>query len=44
VRFNLIHHPLSDIFLVFNEQRFHTGEPTPPGRSVALKGTWMVAF
>lgn len=44
VRFNLIHHPLSDIFLVFNEQRFHTGEPTPPGRSLTLKGTWMVAF
>jgi len=44
IRFNFIHHPLSDIFLVFNEQRFHTGEPIPPGRNVTLKGTWMVAF
>ena len=44
VRFNLIHHPLSDIFLVFNEQRFRTEDSVLPGRSVALKGTWMVAF
>jgi hypothetical protein len=44
VRFNFIHHPLSDIFLVFNEQRFHTGEHIPPGRNITLKGTYMVAF
>ena len=44
IRFNFIHRPLSDLFLVFNEQRFHTGEPIPPGRNVTLKGTWMVAF
>lgn len=44
IRFNLIHRPLSDVFLVFNEQRFHTGEPIPPGRNLTVKGTWMVAF
>jgi len=44
IRFNLIHHPLSDLFLVFNEQRFHTGEPIPPGRSLTIKATQMVAF
>lgn len=44
IRFNFIHHPLSDLFLVFNEQRFHTGEPVAPGRNLTLKGTYMVAF
>jgi hypothetical protein len=44
IRFNLIHHPLSDLFIVFNEQRFNTGEPIPPGRSFTIKATQMVAF
>jgi hypothetical protein len=44
IRFNLIHHPLSDLFIVFNEQRFNTGEPIPPGRSFTVKVTQMVAF
>lgn len=46
VRFNLIHHPLSDLFLVFNEQRLSVpGEaPVPPGRSVIVKFTQMMAF
>jgi len=44
IRFNLIHHPLSDLFLVFNEQRFNTGDPVPPGRSFTVKATQMVAF
>jgi hypothetical protein len=44
VRFNLIHRPLSDIFIVFNEQRFETGEGIPPGRGLTVKGTYMVAF
>jgi hypothetical protein len=44
VRFNLIHRPLSDIFLVYNEQRFATGEGIPPGRGLTVKGTYMVAF
>lgn len=53
VRFNLIHHPLSDLFLVYNEQRFTSlvalqpGGPlqsVAPGRSVILKFTQMLAF
>ena len=44
VRFNLIHHALSDLFLVWNEQRFETGEGIRPGRSLTLKVTQMVAF
>ncbi len=44
VRLNLIHHPLSDLFLVWNEQRFETGEGIRPGRSLTLKATQMVAF
>ncbi|NNF29722.1 MAG: carbohydrate binding family 9 domain-containing protein [Gemmatimonadetes bacterium] len=44
VRLNLIHHPLSDLFLVWNEQRFETGEGIRPGRSLTLKVTQMLAF
>jgi hypothetical protein len=44
VRFNWIHSPLSDVFLVWNEQRFETGEGIRPGRSLTLKVTKMFAF
>ena len=44
VRFNLIHHPLSDLFIVWNEQRFETGEGILPGRSLTVKLSQMVAF
>jgi hypothetical protein len=44
VRFNFIHHPLSDVYIVWNEQRFFTGDPVKPGRSLTLKVTQMVAF
>jgi hypothetical protein len=44
VRFNLIHHPLSDLFLVYNEQRFTTDNTVPAGRSIILKLTHMLAF
>ena len=44
VRFNLIHHPLSDLFIVWNEQRFETGEGIVPGRSLTVKVSQMVAF
>ncbi len=37
VRFNFIHHPLSDLYIVWNEQRFFTGEEVTPGRSLTLK-------
>lgn len=44
VRFNLIHHPLSDLFVVFNEQRITTADAPLPGRSVIVKFTQMMAF
>jgi len=44
IRFNLIHHPLSDIFVVWNEQRVTTGDGTPPGRSLAVKVTYMLSL
>jgi lipopolysaccharide assembly outer membrane protein LptD (OstA) len=44
VRFNLIHRPLSDIYLVWNEQRVTTGDGTPPGRSLTLKATYMLSL
>jgi hypothetical protein len=44
IRFNLIHAPLSDLFVVWNERRFETGEGIPPGRSLTLKFTKMFAF
>ena len=44
VRFNLIHHPLSDLFIVYNDQRFLTPEAPIAGRSVILKCTQMMAF
>ena len=44
VRFNWIHSPLSDVFVVWNEQRFETGEGIRPGRSLTVKITKMFAF
>ena len=44
VRFDLIHHPLSNLFLVFNEQRSTRPGAPAPGRSVILKLTRMTAF
>jgi hypothetical protein len=51
VRFNLIHHPLSNLYVVWNEQRFTTdasldfpnGAPLP-GRSITVKLTHMLAL
>lgn len=43
VRFNFIHHPLSDIFLVYNERRDTTNGDLID-RSIIAKMTWMVAF
>jgi hypothetical protein len=44
VRLNVIHHPLSDLFLVYNDQRFVTSDAPRAGRSLTLKVTQMVAF
>jgi len=44
VRFNLIHHPLSDLFVVYNDQRFLEDGSQIPGRSLTLKFTQMLSF
>ena len=44
VRFNLIHHPLSDLFVVYNDQRVLTPEHPVPGRGLIVKFTQMMAF
>ena len=43
LRFNLIHRPLSDIFIVYNEERdaFQDGEAD---KSLTLKYTYMLDF
>ena len=45
VRFDLIHRPLSDLFVVYNEQQLND-QPTPvnPGRGLIVKYTQMLAF
>ena len=45
VRFDLIHRPLSDLFVVYNEQQL-TSQPTPvnAGRGLILKYTHLLAF
>ena len=44
VRFNLIHHSLSDLFIVYNDQRFLTADAPVAGRSIAVKLTQMISF
>jgi hypothetical protein len=43
VRFNLIHRPLSDFFVVYNESQF-TDTTQTAGRGVIVKYTQMFAF
>jgi hypothetical protein len=45
VRFDLIHRPLSDLFVVYNEQQL-TDQPTPvnAGRGLIVKYTHMLSF
>jgi len=45
IRFDLIHRPLSDLFIVYNEQRL-TETPTPinTGRGLIVKYTHMLSF
>ncbi|MFN0180589.1 MAG: DUF5916 domain-containing protein [Gemmatimonadales bacterium] len=46
LRLNLIHHPLSDLYLVLNEQRLSVPDQpdVAPGRSVIIKFTQMLSF
>jgi hypothetical protein len=43
IRFNLIHRPLSDFFIVYNESQFADAEQTA-GRGLVVKYTQMFAF
>jgi hypothetical protein len=43
IRFNLIHRPLSDFFVVYNESQY-AGIDQTPGRGVVIKYTQMLAF
>ena len=43
VRFNLIHRPLSDFFVVYNESQF-TDTTQAAGRGIVVKYTQMFAF
>lgn len=44
VRFNLIHRPLSDFFVVYNESQFTDTSEQRAGRGVVVKYTQMFAF
>ncbi len=44
IRFNLIHHPLSDLFIVYNEQQVRNDPTVTAGRSFIVKVTRMMAF
>ena len=43
VRFNVIHRPLSDLYVVYNEQQITNGE-LPAGRALIVKYSHMVSF
>jgi hypothetical protein len=43
VRFDFVHHPLSDLFIVYNETR-PTGTSLRPSRSLAVKLTHLLSF
>ena len=44
IRFNLIHRPLSDLFVVYNEQQFTDLDGVEPGRGFIVKFTRMFSF
>ena len=44
LRFNVIHHPLSDLFVVFNEQKITSPDAPATGFGVIVKLTQMVSM
>jgi hypothetical protein len=47
IRYQFIHHPLSDVFLVYNDTRptgVRTATPAPASRAIILKVTHLVSF
>lgn len=44
IRFNIIHHPLSDLFIVYNDQRILSPDSPVTGRAILVKFTQMFSF
>lgn len=44
IRYDFIHHPLSNLFVVYNETRSTGGMTTPPSRAVVVKLTQLLSF
>ena len=44
IRCNLIHHPLSDLFIVYDDQRILTPDSPVAGRGIIVKFTQMISF
>ena len=44
IRYNFVHRPLSDIFVVYNETRSTGGNTTAPSRALILKFTQLLSF
>jgi hypothetical protein len=44
LRFNVIHHPLSNLYIVLNEQRITTPDAPVPGFGVIVKSTQTLSF
>ncbi len=44
IRYNLIHHPLSDLFIVYNEERPTVTNMLQTGRSLTVKFTQLLSF
>ena len=44
IRFDLIHHPLSNLYIVYDEQRVSTPESLVPGRGLIVKFTQLMSF
>jgi hypothetical protein len=44
IRFDFIHHPLSDLYIVYNDTRGVSGLALPPTRSLTVKMTQLFSF
>lgn len=44
IRYDFVHHPLSDLFIVFNDSRSVGGGTTPSTQSVVVKLTQLLSF
>ena len=44
LRYDLIHHPLSNLFIVYNDTRATSGSTQPPSRALIVKFTQLFSF